>query len=384
MLARSGQHLPAGVRHVAWSLGDPLPLEALDPTLPPAAQALIHLAHDWNDRRVDDNINLAAAQALRDSARRLGLGRIVFASSQSARADALNAYGKLKWRVEQLFDAPNEVSLRIGLIYGTRPAGQYALLCKLAMATSVLPMIGAQQQVQPIHCREVARGILLAADSDLRGAIGLAHPQPMAFAQFLDTLAWRLRGGRLRVIPLPLRLVLRLCEIANALPPLPKIDRERILGLAGTRATPTAEDLARLGLELMPFAQGMLNEPAARRALLAEARAVLRYVLRSEPGGALLRRYARAVQASSVPGAMRLSGLFVRMPRLLRAVEPLNQNSTLARRLNIALALAEASPEGFRALGRGSRFGRLAALLVDGLLEIAAFPLRLAATAVRR
>lgn len=384
VLARSNRNLPQGVHHVPWQLGDPLPDAALDPGCNAGEHVLVHLAHDWRDRDLDNGVNITATRRLRDDARRLGLGRLVFASSQSSRADALNAYGKLKWRIEQLLDARNEVSLRIGLVYGGLRAGQYGLLCRLAMLSNVLPMVVPHQSVQPVHAREVAGGILHAVDRDVTGALGLAAAEPIPFSQVFDVLAWRLRGGHMRLIPLPLGLVLRLCDLVNALPAGPKVDRERILGLAGSRASETREDLARLGLDLMPFAQGMLDEPPARRAVLAEGRAFLRYVLRAEPGSALLRRYARAVRNSSTPGALRLLRLFVRMPRLIRLIEPINGGSVLAQRLAIALALAEASPQATSALESSSRLPRLLALTCDLIIETLVFPARVAATVMQR
>jgi nucleoside-diphosphate-sugar epimerase len=384
LLSRGIGGVPAGVRHIPWQLGEQLPVEALDPTLSPDAQALVHLAHDWHDARVDTSINLIGAQILRDNCRRLGIGRFVFISSQSARPNALNAYGQVKWRIERLLDEPAEISLRVGLVYGGPQAAQYGLLCRMAMATSVMPMVAPHQPVQPIHRDEVARGIVFAADSHLTGAIGLASPQPIPFSQFLDTLAWRLRGGRMLLIPVPLGLILRLCAITNALPLMPRVDRERILGLAGNRAMATAADLARLGLEVVPFAEGVLAEPAARRALLAEGRALLRYVLRCPPGRALMRRYARAIAARGPDGAMRLGRIVLVAPWLLRFLEPFNGRSILAHRLKVATALAEASPEATRALQRGGRTRRLAAIGCDGILEVLAAPVRLAATALWR
>jgi nucleoside-diphosphate-sugar epimerase len=383
LLSRDGQGVSTGVRHVPWRLGESLPLEALDPCLPLNAQAVVHVAHNWRDAGLDTSINLKGAQILRDSCRQLGLGRLLFVSSQSARPDALNVYGRVKWQIEQLFDGPHEVSLRVGLVYGGPRTAQYGLLCRIVMATSVMPMVAPHQPVQPIHRNEVARGIVLAADSGAAGMMGLAGA-PIPFAQFLDTLAWRLRGGRMLLIPVPLGLILRLCAITNALPLTPHIDRERILGLAGTRAMPTAADLERLGLEVVPFAEGMLAESGARRALLAEGRAMLRYVLRSEPGGALVRRYARAISVSGPRGAMRLARVVQRMPWLLRLLEPFYGRSMLAHRLKVATALAEASPEGARALQHGGRARRLAELACDGLLELLVAPARLLSTALRR
>lgn len=380
VLSRDGHAEAGNLRNISWKLGEPLPEDALDATLPPNAQALVHLAHDWTDISAVDNLNLTGALALRDSARRLGLGRLVFVSSQSARPDALNVYGRLKWLTEQLFDRSNEVSLRVGLVYGGPRRGQYGLLCRLVMATSVMPMIAPRQSVQPIHRDEVARGVLHALTREVKGPIGLAAAEPIPFAEFLDTLAWRMRGGRIWLVPVPLRPMLWLSAMTSLVPFLPRIDRERILGLAGTRSNPTAADLVSLGLEIKPFAATIVEEPAARRALLAECQTMLRYVLRQRPSGALIRRCGRAVAATGPAGAMRLSGIFHHAPFLLRLIEPIGGESLMARRLAVVTALVEASSEGACALRQRHKAGRLLALCRDGIFELLAMPVRLAVT----
>lgn len=384
ILSRDARGLPSGVRHIRWRLGEDLPCSALDPDFPPETQALVHLAHDWRDANVETNLNLAGSRILLDSCRRIGLGRFIFASSLSARPDALNVYGRVKRQIELMLDRPNEISLRVGLVYGGPRMAQYGLLCRLATIASVMPMVAPHQPVQPIHRCEVARGLLLAAEGGATGVIGLATPQPLSFAEFLDTLAWRLRGGRMLLIPVPLRVVLLACAIINALPFLPHVGRERVLGLAGTKTMPTAADLARLGLEVTPFVERMLAEPCARRALLAEGRALLRYVLRDRPGPALVRRYARAIARTHTNGAMHLPHAIFQLPFLLRFLEPFGDQSLLAQRLKIATALAEASPEGGRALQSNARMGRLAWLAADVIVELLATPARLAATKLWR
>lgn len=379
LLTRDPKPNRPGILEIAWRLGEPLPRECLDSDIPFGEQALIHLAHDWSDIDDKSGINLTGARILRDSARAAGLGRIVFISSQSARADALNAYGRVKWAIEQLFDAQNEIALRVGLVYGGPRKAQYGLLCKLAMLTSILPMVRPHQMVQPIHRDEVARGILLATENSAAGVLGLAGPQPIAFSTFLDQLAWRLRGGRMVLIPLPLGLVLRLAALVNKLPLLPRVDRERILGLAGTRPMPTAADLDRLGLSVLPFAEGMLKEPAARRALIREGRTLLHYVTGSPPSASLLHLYMRALRAQGEEGALRLPRVVHAAPFPLRFIEPLSGRGALKSRLRIATALA-ARTDGLHGLDRGGRVQRLSRLAGALLIEAAALPTRLLAT----
>lgn len=373
LLTRNEKSPQSGVRQILWRLGEPLPKDSLDPATASGEQALVHLAHDWRDR--DGKTNVAGARILRDSARALGLGRLVFVSSISARADALNAYGRMKAQIELLFDAQNEISLRVGLVYGGPRHGQYGLLCKLS-AFSILPMVRPHQLVQPIHRAEVARGILLAAESSLTGTLGLAGSQPIAFSTFLDQLAWRLRGTGVSLIPLPLGLVLALCAILNKVPFLPHVDRERILGLAGTRTIATDEDLNRLGLDVVSFAEGMLAEPAARRALLAEGKTFLRYVSGSSPDSLSLRLYARSFARE---GALRLARILHLAPWLIRFIEPVNGRGPLAKRLKIATALA-AGGNSLRGFDRGSRLRRLTRLAGALAIDAVALPTRLAAT----
>lgn len=375
LLTRGAKTPRPGVREILWQLGEPLPQRALDPAIAAGEQALIHLAHDWRDEDTETGTNVAGARILRDSARAMGLGRIVFISSVSARANALNAYGRMKARIEQLFDAENEISLRVGLVYGGPPQGQYGLLCKLS-TFGVLPMVRPHQPVQPISRSEVAHGILLATESSFSGTLGLAGPEPIAFSAFLDQLAWRLRGGRVRLIPLPLDLALFACAIIDAAPFLPHVDRERILGLAGTRSIATEADLRRLGLDVQPFAKGMLAEPVSRRGLLAEGRTCLRYVSGAPADARSTRLYARSFAKD---GALRLPRIVHVAPWLMRFIEPLNGRGALAKRLKLATALA-ASDNSLRGLDRGTRLQRLMRLLGTLAVEAIAMPMRLVAT----
>lgn len=381
---RPGPDPRAAVRRVAWALGDPLPPAALDPALPPAAQALIHLAHDWTNQGAgapEGGLNLAGAEALLASTRTAGLGRFVFVSSQSARQDAANIYGRVKWNIEQRLSGGAEVAARVGLVYGGPQAAMFGLLSRITRLAPVLPMIDPWREVQPIHRDEVCNGLLRLADPVQHAAsgwVGLAGPVGIPFGTFLRTLAREFHGKSLPIVPVPLRLALLACDVSKAIPFGPTVDRERVLGLAGTQPMPCASHLEAIGLEVLPLAEGLRREPGARKALLREAHALLAYVLRSTPGRALTRRYARA---ASQGGALALPGFIHLAPTTLRLIEPVRRPGhppgPLGDRLALATALAEASPDGERALAARSRAGRLAALAADLVLDVAAFPIRL-------
>ena len=373
---------PTGVaRAVGWVLGDALPADALAPGIPAADHAVIHLAHDW---RNTGDLNLAGTQALLASARDAGIGRFVFVSSQSAREDAANIYGRAKWRIEQLLRAPGEVAARVGLVYGGKMQAQYGLLSTLTKLAPVLPMIDPWREVQPIHLDEVCRGLLLLADGEQTGWVGLAGPVPVRFGTVLKTLARELHGKSLPIIPVPLRLALLACAVSAKIPVGPTVDRERVLGLAGTRTMPCAEHLADLGLEVQPIEIGLRRERASRRLLLAEGRTLLRYILGHEPGSALIRRYVRALDATGQSGPLPLSALSRRLPALVRFGEPIGAKSALGNRLALAASLVEADPSGEHGFAGGSTGRRLAGLAGHIAMDAVAMPVRIVRQALGR
>lgn len=354
---RPGQ---AGTTHVPWSLGDPLPDI---PML--GAAALIHLAHNWQG----EADNIIGTETLFSTARDVGVVSRVFISSQSARRDALNRYGRMKWAIEQRL--PEATSLRVGLVYGGPRKAMYGLLCRLSRLP-FLPMIEPGRTVQPIHLDEVVSGILAAADGRANGVLALAGDTPVAFGDVLREFARQFHGSSLPIIPIPLRLALLMCDISARMPLIPTIDRERVLGLAGTEPIDSALDLARLGIHVAPIGTRLAGEASGRRGLLLEARAFLRHA-GIRPGLALLRRYARAFP----------QGAMVRPHWGLRLREPVGGTGDLARRMRAAARIAEASAPGEAMLARGSRAGRLVRLGMEGGFELLVLPIRLIANSIR-
>ncbi len=366
-------------REIAWSLGDRLPAEALTQGVAPAEHAVIHLAHNWRDTSEDgedERSNLAGTRALLDSAHSVGIERFVFVSSQSSRQDAANIYGRLKWRIEQLLQQPGDVAARVGLVYGGSKDAQYGLLSKLTKVAPVLPMIDPWREVQPIHLDEVCTGLLKLADGSQTGWVGLAGPRPVRFGVVLQTLARELHGKRLPIVPIPLRLALLACNISARIPVGPTIDRERVLGLAGTRNMECAAQLAELGLEVRSLENGLRGERENRRLLLAEGRTLLHYALGRPPSSALIRRYVRALDLTGPHSPLPISQLSKRLPALVRLGEPIGARSEAGRRLALATALVEADPASEH-LATSSTTRRLTGLVGHVAVDVMIMPVRL-------
>jgi nucleoside-diphosphate-sugar epimerase len=376
VLGRTDGPSAEGVRFARWQLGDPLPMMQF----PVDTTAVLHLAHDWQDRSTD-GINVRGTRLLLQDARARRLKRFVFVSSQSARSDALNAYGRIKWTIEQSLHGHDTASARVGLVYGGARRGMYGLLTKLVSVLPLLPMIDPSRLVQPIHIDEVCRGLLALLDGNAIGWVGLAGPESITFGDFLEILAQEGCSSPLRILPISLRLALFAAEATAIVPFGLRIDKERILGLAGTQTMDCRQHLGSLGLSVLPLRQGLRADPVGTKALLLEARTLCNFILAKPVRGSLLRCYARAIRAVETdPGPLTLPRLALRQPALLRFFEPFGGSSDLSRRLRIATALSALSKDFFAAAEAPtpiSRWPRFMSVLLAASAEIVAFPCRL-------
>lgn len=375
------------VRGFAWRLGDPVPATAFAAwsaaaRVDAAVDAVLHLAHDWKGLEGADEINRAGTQLLRDAARAAAVPRFVYVSSMSARPDALNRYGRIKAAVESLLQAPSEIAARIGLVYGGPPLGLYGTMLAITRLAPVLPMVDAGQLVQPIQLDEVCRGLLtLAARSDLgRPVYGLASDHAMSFGTFLKLLARHVHQKSLLVVPFPRWLALLLADLSAHLPG-PTIDRERILGLAGIRVRPTAEDLRDLNLTVRPVEEA-LTLPFRRRRLIQEGMTLLAYCAGERAKPATVRLYVRDLARLGETEPLELPGWARSWPTLVRLLDAGAPRASMLRtRLGIAARVAEASPEPaerFHMTGPTSRVALLTRLTGLVLVESCLLAVRMA------
>jgi nucleoside-diphosphate-sugar epimerase len=376
---------PSGARVFPWRLGEEPPLEVFH-----GATAVVHLGHSWiSDSKAGDsatNINLAGSKKLAGAALAAGISRFIFASSTSARPGALNAYGRIKHAIEQhLLGMPHAegrvLCARIGLVYGGAEKGQYGLLSKLVRMTPVLPMIGIDRKVQPIHVDEVCGALLTLASDALPQREGpspqifvVAAPKSMTFGDWLRVLSLAQTGRRMLLLPVPTWVALFACDMSRVIPLAPKIDRERILGLAGTAPLDSAADLAALKVSVRSADEGLASIRPVRRRRVAEAMALLSYVAgKSIASPATIARLLRGIDRLSAQ-PLGLPRLVVACPALLRAFEPIHSraNHRLAERLHLAAMVVE-SMHG-RLAGKPPK---IAAVMIEVALDALAIPFRL-------
>ncbi|OWO94244.1 epimerase [Rhizobium esperanzae] len=358
-----------------WRIGDEPVASDLE-----GAAAVIHLAHSWAtgpEAAEENNINISSTVKLAEAARAAGVPHFVFSSSTSSRGEALNVYGRTKFRIEQHLAASSAAPIvriaRIGLVYGGPRVAMYGLMAKLAALSPLLPMIGLSRKVQPIHLDEVAAGLLaLATREDLQPqTFVLAQEKPISFAAWLSILRRSQGKSKLHFIPIPLGFALFACRMTKLVPLIPTVDPERVLGLAGAAPMESAESLRLLDLNPADPMTVLTREFAEtdQEELHGEAKALLQY-LGITPTEAQLQRLGEGLRREGL-SPLGLSPMLIRRPCLLALFEP-PANRT-QHRLARALYLADLASEPERHLAKKTGLiGAMLAIASDVLL----FPLR--------
>ncbi len=237
-----------------WALGQSLPEDCR------SARTVVHLAsatlgQAGAERATAIEADIAGTRILVEQLRGWRAGgtrhRFVFVSSQSARPEAVNAYGRSKWAIEQLLDGEDEVVLRPGLVYSDPPRSVFAMFDRLSRLP-IVPAIGGRPCIQPVSVREVAEAIArIDAGERVPRLLMIGAPKPLTFAEAVKATARR--GGRRAPVTLavPLRPVRRVAGMVDRV--LSSTFTERLDGLAGLQPFDAAPSLAALGQALEQF-----------------------------------------------------------------------------------------------------------------------------------
>jgi len=346
--------------------------------------AVVHLASAGLNDREGGEVDVTGTRALAGAAKKAGVSRFVFVSSQVSRPDAPTPYGRGKFSVETMLAEFDALIVRPGLVCGGEEGGIYGKLCEMVRTSPILPVTCASTLLQPIHVDQLCEALLRLADPNVEPKLKMFYlgaPTPVAFGRLVKGLAWTRFGRRIRLVPLPLSLVLIGISIARAIPGLPNIPRERVLGLTDIATMDSPASFEALGMAprdaFTVFAQ---ENPKNRRQLLREGRALLKYVTSRSVGGTLMRRYTRAVEVTRRSVPLRLPGIVYKWPALMRIFEPVGGAGAVADRLAIAMVIAETTPEGakeFCALEKQSWLLSTVELVVLLTAEALLMPLRI-------
>lgn len=311
--------------------------------------AVFHLAANTQQIDLDESVELAAASRLIKEAKAIG-ATFVFVSSQTAHPKAPTAYGRIKWQIERMTLSSGGRVVRPGQVYGGPARGSFGELYKLVRYLPMLPAFFPSPKVQPVHVDDLALALLASVNQPDSSVLNVAEPVSISFIEFLQSIARGRFRKQLFRIPVPVFLVRSVISLLS----LFFVNNPKLVRLESLFSLPqldTIESIQRLQIKLRPFPAGITRSGRWRRELLMEGYAFMKYVLRVRPENILVRRYVRCIESMSTGQALMLPSILLRYPVILALLDGSKRvndcfEGEFGWRLNAALLLTEASPQG--------------------------------------
>ena len=261
--------VPIANRHFG-SLPNQIPVAALH-----AVDVVVHCAATTTAHELASHaVNVTGTARLGQLAGQAGVRTFIFLSSQSAKPDAVSAYGRTKYAAEQVLrqlQGLDVIVLRPGLVCGQGSRGLFQRMCGMVESLPVLPLLGGGRAVvQPIHVDNLCEAIFECAARPREfagGVLNLGDPQGLPLAEFLQLIAKARLGKPKPAVSIPLWPVEVMVRAAEALHlPLP-INSNNLKGMKVVEKMETAADLARLRLQPRPI-ENIVRDSIALSAII--------------------------------------------------------------------------------------------------------------------
>jgi nucleoside-diphosphate-sugar epimerase len=309
--------------------------------------AVVHLAADTNGT-MEAGAEVLFARALAQACAGTGV-RLLVTSSQAASASAPSSYGRVKAAIEAEVMPAGAVVVRPGLVYGASPGGLFGLLVATVRTLPLIPDLRPAPMVQPIHVDDLSAAMLrLVSGTYPSDRVWKLAGAPLEFGEFLALLArHRLRRSKRR-IPVPVSM-LRAALRAGQRVVGPRLSPERLDSLVQLPMLESTPDLAALGVEIRPLADGLSPGDPQRRGLLREGSSLMSAFASGRPTRFASRRYARALHALGCARALHWPPLMLAQPALIAALDTPAFRSRgdiggAAWRVGVALRVLETQP----------------------------------------
>ncbi len=198
-----------------------------------------------------------ASACLARACDRSGVERVVYLSILGARPNAENPCLASKGAAEAILlaAATPAVVLRVPMVLG--PGDRTSRILRAEADARLLPMIeGGRASTQPIFAGDVVEAILAALTRPgLDGAVlEVAGPESLPARELVARIA-ALRGGRPRILPIPLGLAKAGAWLAARLMASPPVTPAMLEVLAQSDCVDPEPARRRLGIELTPLAE---------------------------------------------------------------------------------------------------------------------------------
>jgi uncharacterized protein YbjT (DUF2867 family) len=207
-----------------------------------------------------ERVHVTLPRRLGQTCRSLGIQRVVHVSALGVSDDAPSAYLRSKAGGERaLRDAGLRLTvLRPSVIFGANDQ-LLNLFATLQRWFPVMPLAGADAQLQPVWVEDVAAAVVasLERSSSVGQTIQCAGPEVMSLADLVRA-AGRYAGGQRPVVPLPAALARLQALAMEYMPGKPLMTRDNLASLQ----VPNVADPAMPGLDALGITPATLGSVA--------------------------------------------------------------------------------------------------------------------------
>ena len=153
-------------------------------------RCVIHLAALLRKEDPEEihKVNVEGTRRLVEAAKKQGVSRFIFVSTENALRDDLHdAYATSKREAENIVRSfPNHLIIRPCFIYGRGDNHGLGRLFSMAKNSAVVPLFGGlEKPIQPIYIDDMVEYLVRAVQNDLRGEYLIAGCETISINQFI-------------------------------------------------------------------------------------------------------------------------------------------------------------------------------------------------------
>jgi NADH dehydrogenase len=192
-------------------------------------------------------------------AKKNGIPRFVFISSQSVRISAPSVYGATKKEAEELvLQSPEAFVVRPPIIYGPGAGGLFSKFAGLVRKAPVIPVPSAPVRFRPIFVDDVVEVIIkcLELPSNAPRLFDIAGPDAVTLPELIKAIARELGKSRI-IVPIPLDLLLVAAKGLELVMKNPPITTSNLIGMKEETKIDVSLAERTLGFKARSLRQGL-------------------------------------------------------------------------------------------------------------------------------
>ena len=246
LIHNPAKHPISGVAYNIYNLGD-----TVQESFFKEGDCFIHCAYAKNSYE----LNVKGTEHLLAMSKKCGVKKNIFISSLSSKEDALSIYGKQKWACEKLYNQPDDLILRFGMVLGN--GGLFGQMRKYLKKKNNIPLIsGGQQPIQSVYIKDLLGVISTCIEKNISGTLSVASAEKLTYKEFYTLLCQSLNSLP-AFTSVPYGLLYFFLSASETLGIKLAISRENLLGLKKQEYVDTSADLKRIGIELKSCRQSL-------------------------------------------------------------------------------------------------------------------------------